>query len=130
MAEQTQTSSGGQPAEPNAKRESKGTANEATQKDTAAAASRLNTDNRAQSTNEATQGDTRSAQDRTQGGTGADKLNRRIATQAEQPQEQVLYTELQTGLTAPQLASFNAIICVNGVPWNAQINGSLTGEVT
>ena len=100
------------------------------QKDTARAASRLNTDNRAQSTNEATQRDTQSAQDRTQGGTGADKLNRRIAAQAEQPQEQVLYTELQTPVTTPQLASFGGVVCVAGAPFNVTVNGSITGEVT
>ena len=103
-----------------------------TQKDTAAAASRLNTDNRAQSTNDATQRDTQRAQDRTQGGTGADKLNKRILAQAEQPQPQTLYTELNTdaGINAPALPSFSAIICVNGEPWNAQITGSITGKVT
>ena len=103
-----------------------------TQKDTAAAASRLNTDNRAQSTNDATQRDTQRAQDRTQGGTGADKLNKRILSQTEQPQQQTLYAELNTdaGINAPALPSFNAIICVNGKPWNAQITGSITGEVT
>ena len=101
-----------------------------TQKDTAAAASRLNTDNRAQSTNEATQRDTQSAQDRTRGGTGADKLQRRIAAQAEQPQEQVLYTELQTPVTTPQLASFAGVVCVDGAPFNVTVNGSITGEVT
>jgi len=101
-----------------------------TQRDTEAAASRLNTNNRAQSTNEATQRDTQAAQDRTEGATGADKLQRRIATQAEQPQEQALYTELQTPLTTPQPSSFPAIICVNGEPWNATIYGAITGEVT
>lgn len=100
------------------------------ERDTSAANSRLNTDNRATSTNAATKRDTQSSQDRTSGGTGADKLNRRIAAQADQPQEQALYTELQTNLTTPQLPSFSAIICVNGTPWNAQINGSLTGEVS
>lgn len=102
-----------------------------TQKDSAAAASRLNTDNRAQSTNDATQRDTQRAQDRTQGGTGADKLNKRILTQTEQPQQQTLYTELNTdaSMIAPALPTFHAIICVDGEPWNAQITGSITGKV-
>lgn len=74
--------------------------------------------------------DTQRAQDQTEGGTGADKLNRRIAAQENPQQEQILYTELQTGLTTPQLASFAVIICVDGEPWNATINGAITGEVT
>lgn len=101
-----------------------------TQRDTERAASRLNTDHRAQSTNEATQRDTQAAQERTEGATGADKLQRRMATQVEQPPELTLYTELQTPLTPPASPSFHAIICVNGEPWNVQINGSITGKVT
>ncbi len=101
-----------------------------TQKDTKAAAPRLNAENRATSTNEATQRDTQAAQDRTKGGTGADKLNRRIAAQAEQSQQQTLYTELITELSTPQIPSFPVIICVNGEPWNATIYGAITGEAT
>ena len=99
------------------------------QQDTAKAASRLNTDNRAVSTNEATQRDTESAQDRTKGASGFSKLERRMSPQPNQDQQRVVYSELNTNLTTPQLASFSVIVCVDGVPWNATINGSLTGEV-
>lgn len=91
---------------------------------------RSRTEQDTQKAQERTLRDTQSAQDKTEGGTGADKLNRRIAAQTEQPQEQTLYTELQTSLTTPQLSSFHAIVCIDGEPWNAQITGSITGEVS
>ena len=101
-----------------------------TQKDTAAAASRLNTDNRAQSTNEATQRDTQRAQDRTQGGTGADKLQRRIASQENPQQQETLFVELQTPMTSGSIAlpSFQGIVCVDGVPFEVTVNGIIGEE--
>lgn len=102
-----------------------------TQQDTEVAASRLNTDNRAQSTNEATQRDTQRAQDRTIEGTGADKLQRRIAAQENSQQEEVLFVELQTPMTSGSIAlpSFQAILCVDGVPFDVTINGIIGEEV-
>ena len=74
--------------------------------------------------------DTQGAQDRTEGSTIADKMRRRIAAQENPQQQESLFTELQTPLTTPQLSSFAGIVCKDGVPWNAQVVGSLTGEVS
>jgi len=97
------------------------------QKDTARAASRLNTDNIAQSTNDATRRDTQASQERTEGSTIADRMESRIAMRTAEPSFQVVFTELQTPLTTPQLPSFPAVICVNGQPQNATIYGAITG---
>jgi len=81
------------------KRESRGSINESTERDTLAAKARLNTNNSTTTTSAEARVDTQRAQSRTKGGTGFDKLQRRIAAQENPQQQETLFTELQTPMT-------------------------------
>jgi|21_taG_2_1085346.scaffolds.fasta_scaffold10639_2 hypothetical protein len=70
-----------------------------TERDTLAAKARLNTNNSTTPTSAEARVDTQRAQSRTKGGTGFDKLQRRIAAQENPQQQETLFTELQTPMT-------------------------------